>query len=217
MKELSCSKKVVEVNIWLAFITAVLIIMSTPGPSQLLMLSNTVKNGMPRSLFTAAGDLTANFIQMVVASLGLVTLIQGSSQFFMVVKWAGVVYLVYLGLRLIFLDSVVDLPSSESRQSSSSLYWQGFVTSAANPKAVIFFAALFPQFIEPAEPLLLQFIVLSATYLTIDGVFLCLYGKFAELLVKQLITKSRGLLSSVSGIFLIGAAILLGLKDLQPK
>ena len=191
--------------------------MSTPGPSQLLMLSNTVKNGMRRSLFTAAGDLSANFIQMVIASLGLATLIQGSSQFFMVVKWAGVVYLIYLGLRLILLDSAVDLPSTGKRQSSGSLYWQGFITSAANPKAVIFFAALFPQFIEPSEPLLLQFIVLSATYLTIDGVFLCIYGKFAELLVKQLITKSSGLLSSVSGVLLIGAAILLGLKDLQPK
>ena len=206
-----------EANIWLAFITAVLIIMSTPGPSQLLMLSNTVKNGMRRSLFTAAGDLSANFIQMVIASLGLATLIQGSSQFFMVVKWAGVVYLIYLGLRLILLDSAVDLPSTGKRQSSGSLYWQGFITSAANPKAVIFFAALFPQFIEPSEPLLLQFMVLSATYLTIDGVFLCIYGKFAELLVKQLITKSSGLLSSVSGVLLIGAAILLGLKDLQPK
>ncbi len=191
--------------------------MSTPGPSQLLMLSNTVKNGMRRSLFTAAGDLSANFIQMVIASLGLATLIQGSSQFFMVVKWAGVVYLIYLGLRLILLDSAVDLPSTGKRQSSGSLYWQGFITSAANPKAVIFFAALFPQFIEPSEPLLLQFMVLSATYLTIDGVFLCIYGKFAELLVKQLITKSSGLLSSVSGVLLIGAAILLGLKDLQPK
>ena len=206
-----------EANIWLAFITAVLIIMSTPGPSQLLMLSNTVKNGMRRSLFTAAGDLSANFIQMVIASLGLATLIQGSSQFFMVVKWAGVVYLIYLGLRLILLDSAVDLPSTGKRQSSGSLYWQGFITSAANPKAVIFFAALFPQFIEPSEPLLLQFMVLSATYLTIDGVFLCIYGKFAELLVKQLITKSSGLLSSVSGVLLIGAAVLLGLKDLQPK
>ena len=88
-------------DLWLLYIGTVLILMSTPGPSQLLMLSNSISGGFHRSIFTAAGDLTANFIQMVIASVGLVSIISSSRGFFVGVKWAGVIYLVYLGLRLL--------------------------------------------------------------------------------------------------------------------
>ena len=97
------------------------------------------------------------------------------------------------------------------------MYWQGFVTSAANPKAVVFFAALFPQFINPEKALLGQFIILSATYLFLDATFLCLYGKFAEWASMKLVPSARQHLNKLSGAFLIGAAILLGLKDVESR
>ena len=206
-----------EIEIWLTFISAVLILMSTPGPSHLLMLSNSMSNGFRRTIFTAAGDLSANFVQMAVASLGLVSLIQSSKEFFIIVKWVGVIYLVFLGIKLIFSKATTCLTTSKNRRSLRSLYWQGFITSAANPKAVIFFAALFPQFINPSEPLLIQFVILSTTYLTVDAVFLCFYGKFAEWISNSLAKSGRNYLSRISGAFLIGAAILLGLKDIEPK
>lgn len=204
-----------NIDVWIAFAGTVLILMSTPGPSQLLMLSNSLGNGFRRSLATAAGDLSANFLQMIVASVGLVGLIHNSREFFMVIKWAGVAYLVYLGLRLIFSSSDNDFAVTGHQRSISSLYWQGFITSAANPKAVIFFAALFPQFIDSSEPLINQFVVLSFTYLAIDGIFLCCYGKFAEWITHKLSTSGRSYFSQVSGSFLIAAAILLGLKDVE--
>jgi threonine/homoserine/homoserine lactone efflux protein len=95
------------------------------------------------------------------------------------------------------------------------LYWQGFITSAANPKAVIFFAALFPQFINPKGDLLFQFAILSSTYLILDGIFLCFYGKFAEWVSLKLVPSARFHLNKISGGFLIFAAILLGLKEVD--
>ena len=204
-----------KTEIWIAFVTAVLILMSTPGPSQLLVLSNTIGNGFRRTTFTIAGDLSANLIQMAVASVGLVSLIQNSKQFFTLVKWAGVLYLVYLGIKLILSKTNQDLSVSKKGRSSNSLYWQGFSTSMANPKAVVFFAALFPQFINPGEPLFLQFIILSITYLTLDGMVLSLYGTFAQWIGTRLSSVGSSYLGKVSGALLIGAALLLGMKDME--
>ena len=202
-------------DIWLLYISTVLVLMSTPGPSQLLMLSNSMSSGFKRSLSTAAGDLSANFCQMVVASVGLVSIIQQSSNVFIVVKWAGVAYLSYLGLKLILSKSARPVGAAKPMRSRRSLFWQGFITSAANPKAVIFFAALFPQFIHPSEPLLHQFAILSATYLIMDAIFLLAYGKSAEWISTKLASSARQYLGKISGSLMIGAAVLLGLKDID--
>jgi threonine/homoserine/homoserine lactone efflux protein len=206
-----------NIDTWLAYASTILILMSTPGPSHLLMLSNSIGNGFRKSVFTAAGDLSANFIQMVIASVGLVGIIASSREFFVVVKWLGVLYLVYLGARLLFFNPGGELAAGRQQRSNRSLYWQGFITSAANPKAVVFFAALFPQFINPGDELLAQFAVLSATYLLIDATFLCFYGKFAEWISDKLAPSARRHLDKASGTFLIGAAMLLGMKDIESR
>ncbi|WP_261836039.1 LysE family translocator [Vibrio ishigakensis] len=203
-----------DMTIWLAYVATVLVLISTPGPSQILMLSNSMGNGFSRSLYTAAGDLTANFIQMIIASVGLVSVIANSQEFFTVVKWGGVAYLVYLGLSRIFSRGKSALGKG-AQKSKTSLYWQGFITSAANPKAVIFFAALFPQFINTEGNLLLQFGVLSSTYLLMDGLFLCCYGKFAVWISQKAVPSMRNSLDKVSGSCLILAAFLLGLKEVK--
>lgn len=203
------------IEIWFVYIATVLVLMSTPGPSQLLILSNSISNGFKRSLFTAAGDLSANFIQMVVASIGLVSIISSSQEFFIIAKWSGVLYLVYLGLKLIFSKDQIAMAGKKQIRSAHSLYWQGFITSAANPKAVIFFAALFPQFINPQGDLLIQFAILSSTYLILDAIFLCFYGKFAEWVSLKLVPSARYRFNKISGGFLMFAAILLGLKEVD--
>ena len=203
------------IETWFVYITTVLVLMSTPGPSQLLILSNSISNGFKKSLFTAAGDLSANFLQMAIASVGLVSVLSSSKNLFLVIKWAGVFYLLYLGLKLIFSKNQISTLGEKQIRSGNSLYWQGFITSAANPKAVIFFAALFPQFINPKGNLLIQFSILSSTYLILDGIFLCLYGKFAEWISSKFVPSARPHLNKVSGSFLIFAAILLGFKEVD--
>lgn len=201
-----------NIDIWLVFLGTVLAFMCTPGPSHILMLSNSLSNGFKKSLATAIGDLSANFLQMIAASIGLATVLQSSQQYFIVIKWAGVLYLAYLGIKLLLSNQAHFIKTAT--RSAQALYWQGFITSAANPKAVIFFAALFPQFITPSAPLLPQFIVLSLTYLVVDGVFLCFYGKFAEFFAKKFTAHIGKYMNKISGALFIGAAILLGAKDI---
>jgi threonine/homoserine/homoserine lactone efflux protein len=202
-----------SIEVWLLYVGTVLIFMSTPGPSHLLMLSNSLVNGFNKSTATAAGDLSANFLQMIAASLGLATLLSSSENVFSAIKWAGVFYLAYLGVRMILSKR---MKIGTGKQSSRALlYWQGFITSAANPKAVIFFAALFPQFLSLEQALFPQFLVLSITYLIVDGAFLCFYGKFAEVFRERVLMSHGHLLTKISGGLFLAAAVVLGVKDLD--
>ncbi len=205
-----------SIEAWLLYVGTVLIFMSTPGPSHLLMLSVSMSNGFGRSLATAAGDLSANALQMVLAGLGLAAAVAASRHGFAVIKWAGVAYLVWIGVRQIVASFRTKADTGRAgRASIRSLWFRGFVTSAANPKAVVFFAALFPQFLNPAEPLALQLAVLGGTYLVIDGCFLALYGKGASWIAARIRQRYRVWIERAAGTSLIAAAVLLGTKAAQ--
>lgn len=199
------------VEIWLTYVAAVLLLMSTPGPSQLLMMSNSMANGLRRSLATAAGDLTANLLQMLAASIGLGAIILASEDAFLVIKWLGVAYLIWMGIDKIRTAGQGGLMDG-TRSSLGTLWLQGFVTSGANPKAVVFFAALFPQFISPDGAFWAQFAILSATYVAVDGLFLTTYGGGAGWIARRMSRSAKVWLDRLSGGFLISAGVLLGLK-----
>lgn len=198
---------------WLLYVGTVLIFMSTPGPSHVLMLSVSMSNGFHRSLATAAGDLSANSIQILLAGLGLAAVVTGSRYGFAIIKWVGVSYLVWVGIRQIVASyrgyaGSQDVPITSLR----SLWIRGFVTSAANPKAVVFFAALFPQFLDPQHSLAPQIAILGATYIVIDGCFLASYGKGASWLARKLHSQYKVWVDRAAGASLIAAAVLLGLR-----
>lgn len=204
-----------QTEILITYVLTVLALMSTPGPSHLLMLSNSAANGFRRSLATAAGDLTANMLQMLAAGLGLSALIMTAPQAFIAIKLAGVLYLVWLGIQM--LRKSFKLRHAEAlapRTSLKALYLQGFITSATNPKAVVFFAALFPQFISGAAPFWPQFIALSAAYIFIDGTFLSFYGFAASRLRKFTTSNASRWIDRLGGVGILIAALLLGLKSM---
>jgi threonine/homoserine/homoserine lactone efflux protein len=203
-----------SLEIWVLYVLTVLALMSTPGPSQLLMLSNCGTHGFRRGSATAVGDLTANALQMLAAGLGLAAVIAASGAALAVIKWAGVVYLVWLGVRMIRSAKADDpaVDADQERASVRSLWLQGFLTSAANPKAVVFFAALFPQFLTGEGAFWPQFLILSLTYLVMDGMFLSAYGLSASWIARRFRGSARIWIERMGGTFMIGAAILLGLK-----
>lgn len=200
---------------WSIYVAAVFALMCTPGPSQLLMLSNSATHGLQRSLATAAGDLTANALQMLAAGLGLAAVVAASGAALTAIKWAGVAYLVWLGLRMIRRASANDPVAARAAPSAalSTLWMQGFVTSAANPKAIVFFAALFPQFIDAGGPFWPQFLILSLTYIAMDGAFLSAYGLGASWVARRFQGRAKLWIERAGGGFMILAAILLGLKS----
>ena len=205
-----------SIDIWLLYVGTVLIFMSTPGPSHLLMLSVSLSNDFRLSLATAAGDLSANALQMLLAGAGLAAAVTASRYGFAVIKWAGVLYLVWVGVKQIAASFRAKADTGRAaRASIRSLWLRGFVTSAANPKAVVFFAALFPQFLNAVEPLPPQLAVLGITYLVIDGCFLALYGKGASWIAMRIRHGYRAWIERAAGTSLIAAAVLLGTKATQ--
>jgi len=168
-----------------------------------------------RSLFTIAGDLTANCIQMTCAAFGLAAIVATSASAFTLIKWLGVLYLAWMGLQLILSKDEDSGIEASSSASSQQLFRQGFFTSLANPYAVVFFGALFPQFIDPLMPVLNQLLILGATYILVDGVLLLLWGwvgirgfGISRRFSAKHINKFCG------GLMLAGAALLAS-KDLQ--
>ena len=207
-----------SIEIWLVYVATVLALMSTPGPSQLLMLSNSATHGFKPSLATMMGDLSAKILQMLAAGFGLSALIAASSNALNVIKWFGVIYLVYLGIRMIMRarSTETEIQLRRTSQATFKKIWlQGFLTSAANPKAIVFFAALFPQFIQAEYAFGLQFIILSTTYIVLDGMFLSAYGLGASWVATKFKGAARAWIERIGGGFMIGAALLLGLKSLK--
>ncbi len=182
-----------------------------PDTSQLLIISNSLRHGLRRSLATVAGDLSANTIQMTLAAFGLTAIVATSANALWVVKWLGVAYLAWIGIRLIFGRTDAAAPDP----AGGRLFQQGFFTSMANPYAVVFFGALFPQFIDPSAPIWPQLLILGATYLVVDGVILVLWGWAARRTIGRLKALTGQWINRISGALMLGAAVLLGAKDID--
>ena len=200
----------------LAYIGTVVILAITPGPSTMLGSAHGMRYGARGSLPTIGGDLTANALQMLAAGLGLAAIIAASGAALAVIKWAGVAYLVWLGVRMIRRAKPDEPGAPQGRRATSlkALWMQGFLTSAANPKAVVFFAALFPQFISAEAAFWPQFLILSVTYIVMDGLFLSAYGIGSGWVVARFKGNARVWVERIGGGFMIGAAVLLGLKSI---
>ena len=202
---------------WVLFIIAVLALMSTPGPSQLLMLSNSATYGLKNSVATIAGDLSANILQMIIATVGIGLLIASFDNILIYIKWIGVIYLVWNALKLILSkkQNSNNYKKSNNKKIYRKLFLQGFLTSASNPKAILFFAALFPQFISANGDIWIQFLILSITYISIDGIFLLFYGFTASKIAMMIKSNSSLIINKVGGSLMLVAALLLGLKSLD--
>lgn len=203
-----------QLEVWLAYVGVLVVFMATPGPSHLLIMSIGLTHGFRRSLATTAGDLSANTLQMALAGLGLAAALMASQRVFLVLKWAGIAWLVWMGIKQIRRALAKGKVASTDSQGVSlvRLWLTGFLTSAANPKAIVFFAALFPQFIEPDSALLPQLLALGASYLMVDGLFLVTYGKLAGAFHQRANGTGQRIMGILSGLGLIGSAIILGVR-----
>lgn len=221
-------------EVYLLYLAALGAFFATPPDvSQFLIMSNSVRHGLARSVWTIVGDLSANTVQMTVAAFGLTAVIAHSAEALTIVKWLGVAYLAWLGVRLILrgfkrrsqaaeadaaTDAATDAAPTVADASNAELFRQGFFTSAANPYAVLFFGALFPQFINPDAAIAPQLLILGATYLVVDGVLLVAWGRTARRAAIGLGAAGKAWVRRipiewVSGGLMIAAAGLLATKD----
>lgn len=202
-----------ELTIWLSFVGTVLILVITPGPSVLLATANSMKYGVGKTTGTILGDLSANLCQIILASLGLASIVVRSGELFQIIKWCGVAYLIYMGVTKILAKPNIQLSVSTGEERNfSKLFMEGFLMSAANPKAIVFFAALFPLFINANMAFLPQVIILSLTFLVLDGLSLLFYSLFAERLKVYLENQEKiHLQNKIVGALLILSGLLLSM------
>lgn len=167
---------------------------------------------------TVVGDLSANALQMTVAAFGLTAVIFALSDALTVVKWLGVCYLAWIGLRLPFARGQHERPHHAPLARNRRVpFQQGFITSSANPYAVVFFGALFPQFIDPALPVWPQLAILGAPYLLVDALTLVLWGWSSVEKVGGMRRLSGAWVNRISGGLMILGAAYLALRDLAAE
>lgn len=200
-----------DLTTWISFVGTVLIIGITPGPSVLLATANSMNHGIKKTTGTILGDLSANTLQIILSSLGLATIVVSSGEIFNLIKWVGVGYLIYMGVvQLISNPKVGQFNKKEKEKSFLKLYSEGFLMSAANPKAIVFFAALFPLFIDSNLVFIPQVVILGITFLAIDGICLLFYVNFASKLKNYLENQKKvHLQNRIIGTLLILSGIAL--------
>jgi threonine/homoserine/homoserine lactone efflux protein len=169
-----------NIETWLYYSLAVLILTASPGPSVLLCMTKAVTEGFRASMSTALGSLTAIVSIMTLSFSGLGVVIATSEVAFNIIKWSGAVYLIYLGYKALTSKQETYQISDQDRIPSiatkKSLYITGFIVGASNPKAIVFFTALFPQFINTSEPLLFQYLVFAITFTIMELFWLTIYS-----------------------------------------
>jgi homoserine/homoserine lactone efflux protein len=183
----------------------------SPGPAVMLAMNNGSHHGLRGVVLGGAGIELGNATWFLFSAAGLTTVLLASSTAFAVIKWVGAAYLVYLGLKL--LTAPAHVPSLErDARPTGTLVLQGFITQLANPKAVLFYGALLPQFFDPALPHWPQFLLLGVLTLIIDFASLLFYGWLAWR-GARLANGPRLLhwFDRLAGTFLLGAAARLAL------
>ncbi len=155
-----------ELHVYLAFVVATTIMIALPGPSVLLTVAHSISFGWKQALFTVAGATMGIAVQLIVAAIGLTSLLNVVAEAFEWLRWAGAAYLVYLGIKQ-WRSASEPLEFDTSSVSKTNLFVQGLVITIPNPKSLIFIAAFLPQFIDAARPVGLQFTFIVPTFLVI--------------------------------------------------
>jgi len=206
---------IMNTTLWLSFAATFAILAVTPGPSVLLATANSMNHGSRKAVATILGDLSANTLQILLASLGLATIITTSASVFNAIKWVGVAYLIYLGIsKLLSKAGTNNLLERKREKTFFKLYSEGFLMSASNPKAIVFIAAFFPLFIDQSLPFAPQVIALGLTYLVMDGICLLTYVHFADRLKRYLEDHEKvNLQNKIIGSLLVFSGMMLSLVN----
>lgn len=154
---------------WLLYLLAAIGLSASPGPNGLLALTHGALHGSRKALNTIAGGACGFVVLIALSMFGIGALLQSSLAWLTVLKWLGGAYLVFLGVQ-VWRSPAIDLApaAAAAATSGTAMFRQGALSALTNPKALLFFAAFLPQFIDPARSLVLQFVVMAGTFAVVE-------------------------------------------------
>ncbi len=200
---------------WWLFVGMTFVVSATPGPNMLLVMNHGARFGWRRAVMTMAGCMTALLAMMSISAAGLGALLGSFPAVFNVLRYVGAAYLAYLGVQLIrsaaaTSDQQASATPDAPLGTGGALYRQGLAVAASNPKAIVFAAAFFPQFIQPGAPAWPQFALLLATFTVIEvgwyGIYAASGHKLSRYLQQARVLKNFNRLTG--GVFVGFAALM---------
>ncbi|TFD05519.1 LysE family transporter [Cryobacterium sp. TMT1-66-1] len=204
-----------QLSLWLALVGAGVLISFTPGAGAINTMNNSLTSGFRRSIWGILGQQAALVVHVAVVALGVGVLVANSPVLFNVIRYAGAAYLVFLGIRLLVQkpDPTRDLAAPRTREPAGSMFRRGLWVNLLNPKALVFFLAFMPQFIQPEQPLLPQYLVLTVTVVLIDVIVMWLFFAVAAKSFQRFTNTARGqlILNRTFGVLFVAVALLLAL------
>jgi len=188
---------------WLAFCATETVLCFIPGPAVLFVVSAALARGAGAGIAAALGILIANAFYFALSGTGIAAAILASSELFTALRWIGTGYLLWLGLRMLL--SRAKPPSASASTAASRSLLRGIIVQGSNPKALLFFVALLPQFINPAAAVGWQIVALGVSSVVIEFFVLLLYITLAVRARRMAGTRLAGPLERVGGGLLLAA------------
>jgi len=198
---------------WALFAITETALCFTPGPAVLLVLSQGLTRGTGASVYANLGILAGNALYFALSATGLGAILLASYELFSAIRWIGAAYLVWLGVTAFVGRSKVLTVAPAAPTSATRTFVNGFVLQVANPKALVFFVALLPPFIDPRGSVLLQVAILGATSVVIEFFVLLAYGAIAGRLTAMAARpRFQTLANRVAGTMLVAAGVSVALQ-----
>jgi homoserine/homoserine lactone efflux protein len=198
------------IHLYLTFVAACIVIVIVPGPTVTLIIANSLRHGTHAGMLNIAGTQLGFACMIAIVLAGLASLIDTMGVWFDYVRLAGAAYLAWLGIKLLRASGTLTAMQNAPKPRVG-FFAQGFLVAMSNPKALLLFGALFPQFIDPASDYVAQVLLLGLTAMAIalvfDSAYAILTGRAGALLSQRRVR----LLSRASGLCLIGGGVWLAL------
>lgn len=200
-------------TLWLPFFAAAWAISLSPGPGAVAVMAASLRHGPRRGYAIVLGLVLGFWTQLAVVAVGLGALLAASSVAFSLAKWAGVAYLVWLGVRQWRAPvAPLDPAAAPAATTRGRLVLEGWALNAVNPKGTVFMLAVVPQFLVPAEPLLPQYLAIGGTLAFTDLVVNAGYAAFAARVSRALKTPARvRAVNRVFGSLFVGFGVVLAM------
>ena len=192
------------------FIQILLFLFITPGTPRVVIISYSMNYGVQKCIWTALGDITANFIQATLVIFVVGSFFSDNPNFLNAFKWIGIIYLTYLAYD-VYNSKPKDINSKNiSKKNFFSFFKDGFLVAGTSPKAWMFFPIIFPQFIDFSSDYVVQFFILITTYMVLDFLSLIGYALAANKLIVWLKANPK-VINSISACMLLIIAIIIAL------